>query len=322
MKPTLASNSVVTFKKKFIGISLLVVALFFILISILLSLAINNKSQSEDIKENVEYNQIDLHYLYINQQELDLRIDSLQLLLFNTILSSTKSEFNQNELILKELMKLKRENIEFRKKNAPNKQSNDFYFSKSQEGESKKLTPQQFITKYNTGFNTIFKKYNIPVPNQRKYELIKTLSIAQGILESGWGSSTLATKYNNWHGIKCQACGGSYLPLRCNDNNSVAYNDDCPKDRFYIYSDYTASIAAHFLLLSSKSKKYNTFITNALKKPSLKSFVKDGKISYADFYKSDVGSLCQDLSGYYATNKDYHKKLRILITKYKLYEVI
>ena len=328
MKPTVTnkvtnrvSNSVGNIDKK-ITISLGIVVILFFVISLLIFIAIKKQTKSQQIiEDNVHYTQMDIHNLYLTQQELDLRIDSLQLMLFNTVLSSTKSEFKQNEVLLRELMKLKRENIEFRKKSAPDKQSNNFYFSNSQKGNYKKLPPKEFISTYNKNFKTIFKSYNIPKPKTKKYELIRILSVTQGILESGWGGSTLAAKYNNWHGIKCQACGGSYIPLRCNDKNSVAYNDDCEMDRFYIYSSPKQSIAAHYLLFTNKQKKYDAFITKALKKPALKSFVKNGKVSKEDFYKSDVWSLCQDLSGVYASDKQYHLNLSRLILKYELYNL-
>lgn len=161
-------------------------------------------------------------------------------------------------------------------------------------------------------------------PNHKKLTLAKIVSTAQGALESSWGGSHLSANYNNWHGIKCQACGGTFVAGKCTPKNSVAFNDDCSFDKFYVYQTVRESIAAHYVLVfdtnSPKGKKYKEGLAEAMKQPSLKSFEKDGKITDDEFWKSDVGVMCMTLRKVgYATDKDYHKTLKKLILKRKMY---
>lgn len=310
-------NQLLPFGKKPLVNALWATGIFVSLFVMFILFIANNHKQGLKNSSTIEANQVDLMFLHTQQQELEARVDSLHILLFNTVLKSAEADFkndSKNAALLEELIRLQKQYLLLKRTSG----SSDFYFSNSQKGDNKKLKPDEFILLYQTTFATIFKKYNLPKPDHRKYRLIQTLSTAQGILESGWGGSNLAYYHNNWHGIKCQACGGTKLK-RCTDKNSVPYNDDCAMDRFYKYSHFSGSIAAHYKLFISKNKKYHTFINKALKKPALYKFANDGKITDKEFWASDVGSLCQDLSGYYATSKEYHNKLKTLILKYKLY---
>lgn len=311
-------NQMLPFGKKPLIDALTMTGVFIILFVIGILALANNHKQSLKNSTVIEANQVDLMFLHAQQQYLEERLDSMHLLLFNTILKSAEADFKnnaENQKLLNELFRLQKQYMALKQTNISD---NNFYFSKSQEGTNKKLKPNEFVLVYQTAFKSMFKKYNIIKPDYRTYRLIQTLSTAQAILESGWGGSNLAYYHNNWHGIKCQACGGVKLK-RCTDKNSVAYNDDCEMDRFYKYSHFSGSIVAHYKLFTDKNKKYHTFINKALKKPALYKYARDGKITDKEFWASDVGSLCQDLSGYYATSKQYHNKLKTLIVKYKLY---
>ena len=46
--------------------------------------------------------------------------------------------------------------------------------------------------------------------SKKAYGVPRAVTIAQSILESGWGRSQLTTKYNNYFGIKCSALVSPY----------------------------------------------------------------------------------------------------------------
>ena len=52
---------------------------------------------------------------------------------------------------------------------------------------------------------------NAAVANYPKYKILPSLTIAQAILESGWGKSRLSTECHNYFGMKWRAgCGCDY----------------------------------------------------------------------------------------------------------------
>ncbi len=310
-------------------------ALVLAAIAILLVLLSNRVNKLENTKVEVkhDYIEVNLETLYLQQQQLGSEIDTLKKLLFNTVLNLTEAEFKNSAETKKLLetiknLETKQGKIEVEIEEAVKRQSNNFdlslKFSSSQRGENRKFKPSDFISIYKDAFEDIFSKYHkIPRPNKKQYDLALTLSLAQGILESGWGGSDLAYYHNNWHGIKCQACGGVFRP-DCTEVNSVSLNDDCSFDKFYKYRDLGTSVAAHYLLLFRPNSKYRKKVQKALKQPTLQSFAADGEVTDREFWKSDVGTLCKLLSGIspkpnYATNKKYHLRLKKLILNYKLY---
>lgn len=70
--------------------------------------------------------------------------------------------------------------------------------------------------------------------------------IAQAIIESGWGSSVLARKYNNYFGLKCGSSwkGGSVnMATREEYKPGVVTNI---RDNFRTYEDFDAGIRGYF----------------------------------------------------------------------------
>ncbi|MFT4644338.1 MAG: flagellum-specific peptidoglycan hydrolase FlgJ, partial [Planctomycetota bacterium] len=59
----------------------------------------------------------------------------------------------------------------------------------------KKQTNEQYIEKY----------YKIAIEEMQKYKIPASITLAQGILESGSGNSDLAKKAKNHFGIKCHS---------------------------------------------------------------------------------------------------------------------
>ena len=70
--------------------------------------------------------------------------------------------------------------------------------------------------------------------------------IAQAILESGWGSSMLASKYNNYFGLKC---GGAWTGKSVNMQTSEEYEVGVHtqiRDNFRVFEDFDAGIRGYF----------------------------------------------------------------------------
>lgn len=70
--------------------------------------------------------------------------------------------------------------------------------------------------------------------------------IAQAILESGWGSSVLASKYNNYFGLKC---GGAWKGKSVNVLTSEEYEVGVHtqiRDNFRVFDDFDAGIRGYF----------------------------------------------------------------------------
>ena len=74
--------------------------------------------------------------------------------------------------------------------------------------------------------------------------------IAQAIIESGWGESVLASKYNNYFGLKC---GGSWKGGSVNMATREEYKPGVVtniRDNFRTYEDFDAGIRGYFEFIS------------------------------------------------------------------------
>lgn len=142
----------------------------------------------------------------------------------------------------------------------------------------------------NTKYLAYIEKYaKIAVSNQTKYRIPASITLAQGLLESGAGESRLAKECNNHFGIKC---GGSWY------GKSMKMNDDAIGECFRCYNNAKGSYEDH---------------AEFLKKPRY-SFLFDYKIND---YKAWAKGLKK--AGY-ATDPNYPAKLIKIIETYKLYE--
>lgn len=64
---------------------------------------------------------------------------------------------------------------------------------------------------------------DIAYENYREYKILPSITIAQAILESGWGESTLASDYNNYFGIKADnRWNGKTIEIKTKEN----YDDE------------------------------------------------------------------------------------------------
>jgi N-acetylmuramoyl-L-alanine amidase len=130
------------------------------------------------------------------------------------------------------------------------------------------------------------------VAGMRESRVPASLTIAQAILESSWGTSELATKANNLFGIKGIGPGGMYTKVSDEfvNGRKVRKASDFKK-----YRSWDESIRDH---------------TAFLLQPR-----------YAKVLGSDWKTACREVyAAGYATDPQYPQKLMRLIEQYKLYE--
>jgi len=147
-------------------------------------------------------------------------------------------------------------------------------------GYSQNYTTKQYIDKYSKDAIKQMEKYNIPA----------SITMAQGILESGNGNSRLAIKANNHFGIKCHNWSGK----------TIYEDDDKRNECFRKYSSALDSYEDHSIFL--KNNKRYAFLFD-LKPTDYKAWAKGLK------------------KAGYATNTKYPELLIKLIETNKLYEL-
>lgn len=120
------------------------------------------------------------------------------------------------------------------------------------------------------------KLYNIPV----------SITLAQGIIESNAGRSSLAVKHNNHFGVKYRGRG-----------KYAIYADDTPRDKFQVYKSAWWSYRDHSKLLTSRHYRHLTKLSRLNYKAWAHGLKKCG----------------------YATEKKYAQILISVIEKYDLW---
>ncbi len=131
---------------------------------------------------------------------------------------------------------------------------------------------------------------NTAISNMINYKIPASITLAQGILESGAGKGELCKKANNHFGIKCHVGW---------EGASVYHDDDTAQECFRKYNHPAESYRDHSLFLTSRDRY--KFLFN-LREDDYKSWAKGLK---------EAG---------YATDPKYPDKLIHLIEKYKLYQ--
>ena len=103
----------------------------------------------------------------------------------------------------------------------------------------------------NKQYEDYIRKYRgIAVDEMRRYQIPASITLAQGLLESGAGRSTLARKSNNHFGIKC---GSSWR------GRTVRHNDDRRNECFRAYRHAKDSYADHSKFLRTGSRYSSLF---------------------------------------------------------------
>ena len=144
------------------------------------------------------------------------------------------------------------------------------------------------------GRNTHYLHYirtysSIAIDNQNRYKIPASITLAQGLLESGAGRGRLAKEGNNHFGIKCHDWRGK----------KIYHNDDRLGECFRRYKDPSESYRDHSLFLTGR-ERYDVLF----------------KLRPDDYEGWAKGlQRCG-----YATDKQYANKLIRLIETYKLYQ--
>lgn len=98
-------------------------------------------------------------------------------------------------------------------------------------------------------FIEVIAKYVIKYANDYGIKVHSPI-IAQAILESGWGGNTLASKYNNFFGLKC---GGSWKGKSVNMATKEEYSVGTLTDiraNFRVYDTIEAGVKGYFEFIS------------------------------------------------------------------------
>ncbi|WP_433790385.1 sporangiospore maturation cell wall hydrolase GsmA [Actinoplanes sp. CA-252034] len=153
------------------------------------------------------------------------------------------------------------------------------------------LTPEQFIAAAVPGAQQGWREYGVPA----------SITIAQAVLESGWGRSGLSAVDRNYFGIKCQ--NGSFGP---HANGCHVYETtECDKagkcfatsDAFRTYASMGRSFRDHGHFLRSNKRYAPAF-----------AFTRDANKFIMAVWKAG-----------YATDPDYYTKVTKIMTNYDLY---
>lgn len=115
------------------------------------------------------------------------------------------------------------------------------------------------------------------------YNVLPSVAIAQAALESAWGESGLAVKYNNLFGIKGNYGGNSQIMETWENYGGVDYTI---QDAFRVYPNWEASIKDYGVFLNVNSRyKYALGLTD---------------------YKQQITEI---IAAGYATDPDYVSKI-------------
>ena len=142
----------------------------------------------------------------------------------------------------------------------------------------------------NKQYESYIKQYrDLAVEEMKKYRIPASITLAQGLLESGAGQSTLARKSNNHFGIKC---GSDWR------GKTVSHDDDARGECFRAYKHPKQSYEDHSKFLANRPR-------------------------YASLFKLDI----TDYKGWarglkkagYATNPRYAEQLIDIIELYDLH---
>ena len=129
----------------------------------------------------------------------------------------------------------------------------------------------------------------IAMEEMRKYKIPASITLAQGILESGSAKGRLAVEANNHFGIKCHDWTG----------DKIYHDDDATQECFRKYEYVEQSYEDHSAFLTGRSR-------------------------YADLFKleeNDYRAWAKGLrAAGYATDRKYPEKLIGLIERFELYK--
>ena len=144
--------------------------------------------------------------------------------------------------------------------------------------------------RWNQAYQEYFNQYrDIAIEQMMRYHIPASITLAQGVFESGAGKSELATRGNNHFGIKCNGWSG----------RRVYHDDDQLGECFRAYDSAFESYEDHSKFLTS-SQRYRSLFN----------------LDITDYRGWARGLKAAG----YATNPQYANKLIDIIQLYKLYQ--
>ncbi len=144
--------------------------------------------------------------------------------------------------------------------------------------------------KWNQRYQTYINQYrDLAIQQMLRYNIPASITLAQGLLESGAGNSELAARSNNHFGIKCHGWTG----------RKSYHDDDDTQECFRAYDNVYESFEDHSVLLSTQ--------------PRYSSLFSLGRTDYKGWARGL--KKCG-----YATSPTYAQKLIGIIELYKLHE--
>jgi flagellum-specific peptidoglycan hydrolase FlgJ len=150
-------------------------------------------------------------------------------------------------------------------------------------------TPKTPSTTYANATEAYIANFSaIAKEEMRKYKIPASITLAQGILESGSGKGRLAVEANNHFGIKCHGWTGQ----------KIYHDDDASQECFRKYEHAESSFEDHSAFLTGRSRYAKLFQLRE------------------DDYKGWAKGL---RAAGYATDRKYPDKLISLIERYQLY---
>lgn len=165
--------------------------------------------------------------------------------------------------------------------------------STSKKEESQVVAPVVTVTKPSNGANiteVYIASYSaIAQKNMREHKIPASITLAQGILESGSGRGRLAVEGNNHFGIKCHGWTG----------DKIFHDDDASQECFRKYKHAEQSFEDHSQFLTSRGRYGKLFELDV------------------DDYQGWAKGL---RSAGYATDRKYPEKLISLIERFQLYQ--
>ncbi len=159
---------------------------------------------------------------------------------------------------------------------------------KPREAEKPKNTRQLSATERTLAYIETYS--GIAITEMNRYKIPASITIAQGILESGAGNGTLALNANNHFGIKCHDWTGE----------RIYHDDDELQECFRKYKDPSGSFEDHSIFLSGRSRYAKLF-----------------KLDLTDYKGWAYGLKAAG----YATDPKYPDKLISIIERYELYKL-
>ncbi|MEC4113714.1 glucosaminidase domain-containing protein [Myroides pelagicus] len=202
---------------------------------------------------------------------------------------SKKSSLSGTKVRSKQLVSKEQYRDEMRKKEQQKKVKVDYHRVTSDVNTKQELTATSTVTvTADLIQNYILQYKGIAQDNMVNHGIPASITLAQGVLESGSGQGTLSRNANNHFGIKCHKGW---------EGPSVRHTDDAPDECFRKYDSPAESYRDHSLFLVGRSRYSSLF----------------------ELPKDDYKAWARGLKkAGYATDPKYADKLISLIERYSL----